>query len=138
MNRQDFQILAEIRVEDARVLLDAHQYSGAYYVCGYAVECALKACISKQTLEHDFPSLNKVRQSYTHDFGKLIVRAELGDELDNQRVTHSEFNKYWEILEGWPEHARYDHDTTDEQARDLFDAVTDNINGVLTWLRNFW
>ena len=138
MNRQDFHILAEIRVEDARVLLDAGQWAGAYYLCGYAVECAIKACIAKQTREHDFPNLNKVRQSYSHDLRQLIVRTELEDELEAQRRGRARFNSHWGILEGWSEQRRYDHGITGEQARDLFNAVTDNTYGVLTWLRNFW
>ena len=138
MNRQDFQALAEIRVADARVLLDAGQYAGAYYLCGYAVECGLKACISKQTREHEFPNLNRVRQSYTHDLRKLVVRAGLEGELDTRRRIDADFKTHWEILEGWSEQARYDHGITGEQARDLFNAVTDNSYGVLQWLRNFW
>jgi HEPN domain-containing protein len=31
------------------VLLEAGLYAGAYYLAGYAVECALKACIAKKT-----------------------------------------------------------------------------------------
>jgi HEPN domain-containing protein len=138
MNRQDFQTLAEIRVEDARALLDAGQYAGAYYLCGYAIECGLKACIAKQTVEHEFPNLNRVRQSYTHDLRQLIVRAELERELDIQRRVSVDFNTHWGILEGWSEQSRYDHDITIGQARDLFYAVTDSNYGVLPWLRNFW
>jgi hypothetical protein len=47
MNRNEFQRIARARVADARVLLGAKRYSGAYYLCGYAIECALKACIGQ-------------------------------------------------------------------------------------------
>jgi hypothetical protein len=43
VNRSDFQELAELHLQHARALLDAQLYSGAYYMCGYVVECALKA-----------------------------------------------------------------------------------------------
>jgi HEPN domain-containing protein len=72
MNRLDFQKLAELRLLEAEVLLDAGKYEGAYYLCGYAVECALKACIAKLTKEHDFPDKATVNDSYTHDLGKLL------------------------------------------------------------------
>jgi HEPN domain-containing protein len=49
MNRADFHKLAEIRIKEARVLLDRKCYAGAYYLAGYAVECALKACIARKT-----------------------------------------------------------------------------------------
>ena len=40
MNRPQFQNVTKLRVKEARVLLDAAQYAGAYYLIGYAVECA--------------------------------------------------------------------------------------------------
>jgi hypothetical protein len=45
--RRDFRTLAELRAEEARVLLRSRRQLGAYYLAGYAVECALKACIAK-------------------------------------------------------------------------------------------
>ncbi|MEL0589524.1 MAG: hypothetical protein U1V55_07060 [Planktothrix rubescens PR222] len=37
------------------MLLDNHQYSGAYYLSGYVIECALKACIAKKTQQLPIP-----------------------------------------------------------------------------------
>jgi HEPN domain-containing protein len=56
MNRADFQKLTQLRLAEAKVLLDSNRYEGAYYLMGYAVECALKSCIAKQTKEYDFPA----------------------------------------------------------------------------------
>jgi HEPN domain-containing protein len=61
------QQLADDRVLDAEALLNAGRWSGAYYVSGYAVECALKACIAKQTNLHDFPDKTVVQKSHAHD-----------------------------------------------------------------------
>jgi hypothetical protein len=47
MNRAELQRLAKERISDAKVLLAARHWSAAYYLAGYAVECALKACIAK-------------------------------------------------------------------------------------------
>jgi hypothetical protein len=58
MNRTDFQKLTELRLNEANTLLGGKCYEGAYYLTGYAVECALKACIAKQTQQHDFPIKN--------------------------------------------------------------------------------
>ncbi|MSU78452.1 MAG: HEPN domain-containing protein [Gemmataceae bacterium] len=49
VNRTQLQQLAQERVRDADSLLKAGQWSGAYYLAGYAVECGLKACIAKLT-----------------------------------------------------------------------------------------
>ena len=45
MTRADFQKLANERVADARALLAARRWGGAYYLAGYAVECGLKSCV---------------------------------------------------------------------------------------------
>jgi len=67
MNRHDLRELALIRLREARVLLKNGNYEGAYYLCGYVVECGLKACIAKQTRRYDFPDKKTVDESYTHD-----------------------------------------------------------------------
>jgi HEPN domain-containing protein len=78
MNRSDFKQLAEIRIEEALVLLVQGKYDGAYYLAGYAVECALKACIAKLTNDGDFPPGPNLRDShYSHDIEKLVVTARL-------------------------------------------------------------
>ena len=45
MDRLQWQQLAERWLVDAKALLDAHRWSAAYYLAGYAVECGLKACV---------------------------------------------------------------------------------------------
>ena len=77
MNRNDLQGLARLRVREARTLLKAGHSAGAYYLAGYAIECALKACIAKAVKRHQFPDLRTVRESYTHDLRELIKLAGL-------------------------------------------------------------
>ena len=72
VNRSDLQKLANVRIDDAGILLTAGRYEAAYYLLGYAVECALKACISKQIREFDFPDKKLVNESYVHDLTKLL------------------------------------------------------------------
>ena len=56
MTRAEFQRLAEQRLVEAKVLLDEGHWDGAYYLAGYAVELALKACVIKMLLATDaFP-----------------------------------------------------------------------------------
>jgi hypothetical protein len=43
MDRRKFQEAAKIRKKDAQALIRSKQYPGAYYLAGYAIECALKA-----------------------------------------------------------------------------------------------
>jgi hypothetical protein len=82
VNRRDLQGLTRVRLAEARALLDAGLYDGAYYLAGYAVECALKACIARRTRIHDFPlKPSDVRGMYTHDSVGLVRAADLRDSL---------------------------------------------------------
>ena len=76
MNRTDFHKLAEIRIKDAKTLLDRRCYGGAFYLAGYAVECALKACIARKTQAYDFPPQD-AKTFYTHDLDMLFSKADL-------------------------------------------------------------
>jgi HEPN domain-containing protein len=56
VNRAELQRLTRDRIRDAKALLTAGRWSGAYYLAGYAVECGLKACIIVQLMKTDqFP-----------------------------------------------------------------------------------
>ena len=139
MNRSDFQKLAEIRIKEAKVLLDNKCFEGAYYLAGYAVECALKACIAKKTKLHDFPPPRKVVEDiYTHSIMTLLVRSELGLELKNQETTVIQFKLNWAVVKDWSEHKRYETQIDTKRARDLYRAVTNSRNGVLPWLKRYW
>jgi HEPN domain-containing protein len=74
LNRGDFQALAQIRLVEAKTLLDTGRFDGAYYLAGYAVECALKACISRLTREFDFPpDRRSLENIYTHNLVRLVA-----------------------------------------------------------------
>ena len=70
MNKNDLESLSAIRFNEAKCLLDNGFYHGAYYLCGYSVECALKACIAKTFQQHEFPNKKIVMDSYTHDLSQ--------------------------------------------------------------------
>ena len=138
MNRTDLQLLADARLADATALLSAGRYGGAYYMVGYAVECALKACITKQIREHDFPDRKLIVDSYTHDLQQLLKLAGLRPQLDARTSTDTAFSINWTTVRDWTETARYSTSTTEVMARDLFTAVTDSASGVLPWLKTLW
>jgi hypothetical protein len=52
--------LAKLRLPEARILLDNDCYESAYHLAGYAVECALEACIAKMVQRYDFPDRKSV------------------------------------------------------------------------------
>jgi len=83
--------LALIRLKEARVLLRTRNYDGAYYLSGYVVECALKACIAKHTRRSEFPDKKTAVASHTHRLEDLIGVARLSEEFlkEVRRIWHS-------------------------------------------------
>src|SRR5260370_39782670 len=83
MNRRDFQRLEELRVMEAGALVRSRKEIGAYYLAGYAVECALKAWIAKAKKRHEFPPKSDyVRKVYTHNLEELLRIAGLEKQLE--------------------------------------------------------
>lgn len=138
MNRVDLQGLARLRVREARTLLKAGHTPGAYYLAGYAIECALKACIAKAVKRHDFPDKRTVDKSYSHDLVGLVRIAGLQTAHDAELAVNGQFALNWAVVKDWSEEARYSLVVSSAQARDMYAAVTAKTNGVLPWLKKRW
>jgi hypothetical protein len=136
MNRSDFQKLAKLRLREAKLLLMANAPDGAYYLAGYAVECALKACIAKSTKRHDFPEKQRANDSYTHNAKKLVIVAALELALD-EAVRQSEFGRRWKIVIQWSEESRYSTHSS-QDALDLIEAIENRKHGILQWLKKHY
>ncbi len=134
MDRRDWQRLSLTRQREASVLLDAGEYAGAYYLCGYAVECALKACVVKAIPPRTMPERHIVNDFYTHNLDKLLALTDLRPGL----VADAGRRVNWQTVKDWSEQSRYRADTTAVQARDLYRACTEPKIGVLPWLRKSW
>lgn len=137
MNRDDFHRLAEIRVREAHTLLDAGHYPGAYYIIGYAVECALKACVSRQVKQYNFPDKRLANEAFTHDLERLVGIAGLAFDFRNDRKANKDLDDNWKVVKDWKETSRYDIGITQQQAFDLYSACTGQ-NGVLLWIKKQW
>ena len=137
MNRVDFQNLAAERLSDARALFAADRFNCAYYVAGYAVECALKACIAHRTREDDFPP-RETRKIWTHDLEDLLDSAGLKAEFSEVTETDSGFEYSWGIVKDWSESSRYDNDKDRARAEMMLGAISNPTNGILQWLNKYW
>jgi HEPN domain-containing protein len=138
MNRLDFQRLADERIKEAEILINAEFWSGAYYLAGYAVECALKACIAKQTGLHEFPDKDKARNAYTHSLAELLKIALLNRDLNGTQVhVNPDLYTNWLVVKDWSVRARYEQ-TDEKTARELHAAITDADSGVLPWVKRNW
>jgi hypothetical protein len=137
MNKSDLESLAAIRLQEAKVLLSAECYPGSYYLAGYALECAFKACIAQNVKAFDFPNKQLAIDSYTHNLSKLLATAGLKDALAQQEKADSIFKLNWAVANQWSEESRYRCDIEKQEAIDLLDAIANDQSGILPWLKNF-
>ncbi len=139
MNRANLQHLSNERVEDARALLATSRWSGAYYLTGYALECALKSCILAHIERTGviFEDKKFAEQCWTHDLELLTKKGGLDANFGVAMGANSQLELNWQVARGWTEASRYQINTQ-TAAEELFRAVIDVPDGVLTWVKNYW
>ena len=137
MNRSDFQNLANERIAEAKILLDAGKWSGAYYLAGYAVEFGLKACIAKLTQAEEFLDKKFVDKCWSHEIVQLVKCAGLEDQRDRDAHANRNLSINWDIVRAWNETSRSSQKTQAE-AQGLYDAITQNPDGVFLWIQRYW
>jgi HEPN domain-containing protein len=136
VNRKQLQAVAETRVKDALLLYQQRRFAGVYYLAGYAIECALKACIAKRTKRHDFPDKELAQAVYTHDLTQLLKHAGLGQQLQLEFRNDRILEVRWGVVKDWNEKSRYESHGRSE-ARSLLEAVADG-GGVFACLKKYW
>ncbi len=142
MDRKKLQGLAKTRLQDAKALIGRKRWSGAYYLCGYVVECALKACLLRHLGESgavfgDQQYLKKLADCWTHDLVKLVSLAGLEADFGAARGANPALDVFWSTAKEWKETARYE-EKTEREARALYEAVSHNPDGVFRWIRSRW
>jgi len=139
MNRLEFQKLSNLRRKEALTLLKAKQYEGAYYLVGFAVECALKACIAKQTNKHDFPPpQSRVQKVYIHDLKELMKQAGLEVILEKEMKINKTLESNWAEVVPWTVEARYKASLSGPWVKSFYAACTARKNGLLNWIKRRW
>jgi hypothetical protein len=98
--------LAQARLEDADVLVAAQRFDGAIYICGYAIEIALKARICKTLGWAGYPSIRAEFQNFqtfkTHDLDVLLHLSGVESQVKTQ------FLADWSVVATWNPEARYE------------------------------
>lgn len=139
MNRVGWQQLAEERIEDARALLHADRWGCAYYVAGYAIECALKSCVlayvERSGIIFDDPKF--LAGCRTHDLEDLMKLADLERVFGPARGASPNLAVFWGIVCGWSEESRYQR-KVQADAEQLYEAITNDPDGILLWIRANW
>ena len=137
LTKNDLERLAQLRLDDARFLFQAGRASSAYYLAGYAVELALKACIAKLMQANVIPDKAFINDIYTHRLDRLLSTAGLGPQFSIDSKANSKFAAYWANVTKWTEESRYEF-WDPVAAAALLEAVDDPGNGVFRWLKKHW
>lgn len=105
LSRRELKQIARARLKDAEVLVGAKRYDGASYLCGYAVEVALKAKICETLKWKGFPSTRKEFENYqsfkTHSLDVLLALAGVEEKIKKRYLTE------WSVVAEWDPEARY-------------------------------
>jgi hypothetical protein len=137
LTRTDLQRLAQLRLEDAILLLQANRSSSAYYLAGYSVELALKACIAKLIQPDTIPEKAFVNAIYTHKLDSLVATAGLRPHFDTEIKVDQQFAAYWAITNNWSEESRYAF-WDPISAAALLQAIGEPSHGVFQWVKRHW
>jgi len=137
VNAADLRSLAKERVRDAKTLLAGRRWAGAYYLAGYAVECALKACIAKLMKAEEFSDKSFAEKCWTHDFDRLVFLAGLKADREAATAADPDLSYHWIAVKDWYESSRYAR-VPKVKAEELYRAITDKTHGVLPWIRLHW
>ena len=102
---KDLRTIAHARLRDAQVLLQAKRFDGAFYLCGYAVELALKARICRTLKWQGFPESARDFKGFqllrTHDLEVLLRFSGV-----EGRVKAKQFAE-WSVVLDWNPEKRY-------------------------------
>ena len=101
--------IARERIKDAEALFGAERFEGAMYICGYAVEIALKARICKTLRWPEFPQTEsefggqnrKYSPFKTHLLNLLLSYSGREDQIRNR------FTAQWTLVDSWDPQSRY-------------------------------
>lgn len=112
-------------------------------MAGYALECALKACVFKVYVDSELIFKEKKKMGvlndkyWTHDLEALLKLAELTADFGRDRGANVNLERFWSAVKDWSVDDRYEQ-KTEPAARDIIEAISNDPDGVLTWLQARW
>jgi len=119
ISTNDLRSAARAYLRDATVLLRAKRYDGAYYLCGYAVELALKARICRTLRWPGFPQTRSdfegLQSLKTHDLEVLLQFTGVGARVKAKYLAE------WSFVLNWNPEKRYQKtgNSTQQDAADM-------------------
>ena len=110
MERADFQKLTTDRIADVEGLLAINRWSAAYYLAGYAVECALKSCVLVRVTAGAgivFEDKRYSEKCWSHNLKQLLDLSGLKAYFEAACKADSILEDNWESIISWKESSRY-------------------------------
>ena len=102
---KDLRAIARARLRDAQVLLHARRFDGAFYLCGYAVELALKARICRTLKWQGFPESAQEFKGFqsvrSHDLEVLLRFSGVEGRVRAKHLAD------WSVVLEWNPEKRY-------------------------------
>jgi len=123
ITEKDLKSISKARLKDAQVLLRAKRFDGAFYLCGYGIEAALKARICRTLRWPDFPDSGSgfkgLQSLKTHDLEILLRFSGIGAKVSASRLAE------WSQVLNWDPEKRYQPigKVTEQQASDMVVAA---------------
>jgi len=130
ISTKDLRAIARARLRDAQVLLRAKRFDGAFYLCGYAIELALKARICRTLKWSGFPEsaqeFKGLQSVKTHDLEVLLKFSGIEDRVKAKHL------REWSAVLGWNPEKRYQAigASKAQDAADMVECVG-RLSGVL-------
>ena len=124
IDAKDLRSIARARLRDAKILLRAKRFDGAFYLCGYAVEIALKGRICRTLKWSGFPDTTQdfkgLQSLKTHDLEILLRLSGVEAQVKAKRLAE------WSKMLDWNPEKRYQPigKSTEPQATDMVTAAT--------------
>jgi len=101
----DLKIMARAKLKDSEILFRRQRYDSSLYLCGYAIEMALKSRICRSLKWADFPETPSEFKSLTslktHDLGVLLRLSGIENKIKVQ------FLAEWSVVAKWDPELRY-------------------------------
>ena len=130
ISRDELRRIARARLRDAEVLLAAGRHDGDAYLCGYAIELALKHRICRTLKWMEFPSTRSEFDDYrsfqTHKLNVLLRLSGI-----NERIRRA-YAAQWMVVESWDPESRYNPIGTIDrrQTSDLIEATRQLLRAI--------
>lgn len=125
----DLTVVALDHVGAARALFDSGFFSAAFYLAGCAVECGLKAVLTRDLTAYVLPQKDAVKDAYTHNLPDLARQCGVDPLADATVRVH------WNTLKDaqWSPDARYRVRSAVE-TREVVEAA----EVIVEWLKPLW